>query len=49
MFVKLGWPCVPGFLKSLLFTHWYVYLSVCLSAPRALITSALIWCDIGHV
>ena len=34
----------PGFLKLLWFAHWYVYvcLSVCVSAPRALITSGMI-------
>ena len=38
----------PGFLKLLWFTHWYVCVSVCLP-PRPLITSGVIWCDIGHV
>ena len=36
----------PGFLKSFLFTRWYV--CVCLF-PRALITSGVIWRYIGHV
>ena len=36
-------PCVPGFLKLLWFACWSE------SASRALITSGMIWCDIGHV
>ena len=44
--VKPVWPRTPGFLKSLLFAHRYV--SVC-PPPRPLITSNVIWCDIGHV
>ena len=32
-----------------LFVCWYVCLSVCVSTPRASITSGIIWCDIGHV
>ena len=41
---------VPAFLKLLWFAHWYacVCLSVC-PPPRALITSGVIWCNIGHV
>ena len=35
-------------LKLLWFVHQYVCVSVCLF-PRALITSGVIWCDIGHV
>ena len=38
-------PCKPGFLKLLL-----VRTSVCVCLPlRALITSGVIWCAIGHV
>ena len=49
----LGWrPRAPGFLKLLWFTRQYacvsVFLSVCLP-QRALITSGVIWCDIGCV
>ena len=40
--------CVPGFSKLLWFVHWYVCVSVCPPA-RALITSGMIWCDIGCV
>ena len=43
---------MPGFMKSLPLAHWYacvcVSVSVCLP-PRALITSGVVWCDIGHV
>ena len=48
------WWHAPGFLKSFLFMHQYVYVcmcacvSVCLP-PRPLITSGVIWRDIGHV
>ena len=44
-------PHVPGFLKFLWLTYQYVCVcvSVCVSAPRALITSGAIWCDIGLV
>ena len=41
---------VLGFLKLLWFAHWYVCLSLTMCPPlRALITSGVIWCDIGHV
>ena len=30
------WPHTPGFLKSLLFTHQYVCVFVCVSAPEAI-------------
>ena len=40
--------CVPSFLQLLWFMHWYVCVSVC-PPPRALITSGVIWCDIGRV
>ena len=43
------WPCVPGLLKLLWFMHRYVCVSVCVSALKALITSGVIWFDIGHV
>ena len=36
----------PGFLKSFR-PRMLVY--VCVSAPRPLITSGVIWCDIGRV
>ena len=44
----------PGFLKSFLFAHQYVCVcvSVCPSVcppPWPLITSDMIWCDIGRV
>ena len=42
-------PCMSGFLKLLWFAHWYVCVSVCVSALRTLITSGMIWCDIGYV
>ena len=42
------WLCVPDFLKLLWFVRWYAYVSVC-PPPRALITSGVIWCDIGRV
>ena len=45
-------PLVPGFLKLLWFVHQYVCICVCVSvcSPRgALITSGVIWCDIGRV
>ena len=43
-------PLAPGFLKLL----WsaYQYARVCVFVcppPRTLITSGVIWCDIGHV
>ena len=43
-----------GFLKLLWFAHRYVCVCVCVCVcmcppPRALITSGVIWCDIGHV
>ena len=40
----------PGFLKLLWFACWYVCAraSVC-PLPRAVITSGMLWCDIGHV
>ena len=43
-------PHAPGFLKLL----WFVrrYACVCASVrppPKALITSGVIWCDIGRV
>ena len=40
-------PRMPGFLKLLWFACWCV--CVCVSAPRPLITSGVIWCDIGCV
>ena len=39
------WQRMPGFLKSFLFVRQYV----CVSALRALITSGVILCDVGHV
>ena len=27
-------PCMPSFLKSFLLVHWYVCMSVCVSAPE---------------
>ena len=39
-------PCVPGFLKSFR-PQTLVY--VCVSAPRPLITSGVIWCDVDRV
>ena len=45
-------PRVPGFLKLLWLTRRYVCTCVCLSVcppPRALITSGVIWSDIGLV
>ena len=45
-------PRMPGFLKLLWFACWYVCVCVCVSVcppPRPLITSGVIWCDIGHV
>ena len=56
--VKLGdhshqRPRMLGFLKLFLLAHWYVCVSpVCLSVCqhlRELITSSMIWCDIGCV
>ena len=35
-----------GFLKLIWFVYWHA--CVCLP-PRALITSSMIWCDIGRV
>ena len=37
---------MPDFLKSFLFVHQYVRVSVCPSL-KALITSGMIWCDIN--
>ena len=54
IFIKPGmrglWPRMPGFLKLLWFVRRYacVCLSVC-PPSRPLITSDVIWCDIGHV
>ena len=43
-------PRTPGFLKLLWFTCRYVYVYVSVCPPlRTLITSGMIWCDIGHV
>ena len=45
-------PHAPGFLKLLWFLLQYVCVCVCVSVcppPRALITSGVRWCDIGHV
>ena len=44
-------PCMSGFLKLLWFACWYVCLCMCacVSTPRALITSGVVWCDIGCV
>ena len=39
--------CAPGFLKLLWFARQYV--CVCVSTPKPLITSGVIWCDIDHV
>ena len=36
------------FLKLLWFVCWYVCMSVC-PPPRALITSDMVWCDVGSV
>ena len=41
-------PHASGFLKLLWFAHQYVCVSVC-PPLRALITSGVIWCDIGRV
>ena len=40
-----------GFSKLLWFVHWHVCvcLCICVSASKPLITSDVIWCDIGHV
>ena len=38
----------PGFLKLLWFACRYACVSMCLP-PRALITSGMIWCDVGFV
>ena len=35
----------PGLLKLLLLVHWYL----CVSAPRVLRTSGMIYCDIDQV
>ena len=46
------WPRVPGFLKSFVFMHWYVCVCVCVSVYpplRILITSGVIWCDMGRL
>ena len=40
--------CAPGFLKLLWSTCQYACVCVCVSAPRALITSGVIWCDIDR-
>ena len=52
-FIKAGAhgrrPRVPGFLKLLWFVCRYACVCVRVSAPRALITSGMIWYDIGHV
>ena len=41
-------PHAPGFLKLLWFARRYACVSVC--PPQGpLITSGVIWCDIGHV
>ena len=46
-----GWmPSTPGFLKLLWFVCQYVCVFVCVSvcpSLRALITSGVMWCDIG--
>ena len=39
---------MPGFLKIAL-VRVLVYVCVCMSAPRPLITSGVIWCDIDRV
>ena len=41
-------PRAPGFLKLLWFARRYVCMFVC-PPPRPLITSCVIWCDIGRV
>ena len=41
-------PHVPGFLKLLWFARWYACVSVC-PPLRALMTSGVIWCDMGYV
>ena len=40
-------PRAPGFLKLLWFARRYVCVCVC-PPPRPLITSGVIWCDIGR-
>ena len=45
-------PRAPGFLKLFWFARWYVCVCVCVSVClplRPLITSGVIWCDIGRV
>ena len=43
-------PLAPGFLKLLWFARRYVCVCVCVCPPpRPLITSGVIWCDIGRV
>ena len=45
------WLHAPGFLKSFLFVRQHVCVSLCVyvSAPKGIITSGVIWYDIGRV